>query len=639
MNRFNKESLSPGEIEQLKRLGVLCRGDILKMTTLAKQGHPGGSMSSIDIYITLYSFANVDPKDPSNPRRDRIVISHGHTSPGVYSVLGRFGFVNLEEAIAYFRLAGSLFEGHIERTVPGIEWTTGNLGQGLSAACGFALLNKVKGYDFHTFIVMGDGEQQKGQLSEARRFAVKYGLGITAIIDNNGLQISGTNSFVMPQDIKANYLSDGWEVLEIDGHNYQEIYQALKYGVEKKKPIAILAKTIMGKGVSFMENKEVYHGKALTTDEYKKAIEELGLEDDLERYQKLRTSFQPKTHTFPKSEPVSIDTGIPFLYTVQDKKDNRSAFGNALKDLGERNNDGKHTPIVVFDCDLAGSVKTDGFMKACPDYFFEGGIQEHNTATIAGAISTQGVVSFFADFGVFGIDETYNQHRLNSINGTNLKLVTTHCGLDVGSDGKTHQCIDYIGVMRNLLDFKIIVPADPNQTDKATRYIAKTEGNFLLVMGRSVIPVITDESGGPFYNSNYVFEYGKADILREGKDATIFTMGTMVYRAIKAWEILKSKGYSVRVVNISCPLAFDREILRKSAETGLIVTYEDHYVNTGLGSIVAEAIAEERLSVSFKKLGVTCYGASGESDELFKMYGLDAESLARVVEETIRNKG
>jgi len=636
LNRFNKEALSPEEIEQLKRLGTIYRGDILKMTTLAKQGHPGGSMSSIDIYIMLYSFANVDPKDPYNPERDRIVISHGHTSPGVYTVLGRFGFMSLDEAIAHFRQAGSIFEGHIERTVPGVEWTTGNLGQGLSAACGFALSGKVKGYNFHTFVVMGDGEQQKGQLSEARRFAVKYNLNITAIIDNNGLQIMGSNNFVMPQNIKANYLADGWETLEIDGHNYQEIYQALRYGVEKKKPVAILARTIMGKGISFMENKEVYHGKALHIEEYKKAMEELGLEDDLERYRKLRALFQPKPHSFPKTEPINIDVGTPFQYTPQDKKDNRSAFGNALKDLGERNNDGKHTPIVVFDCDLAGSVKTDGFMKSCPNYFFQGGIQEHNTATMAGAISIQGIVSFFADFGVFGVDETYNQHRLNSINATNLKLVNTHCGFDVGSDGKTHQCIDYLGVIRNLFDFKVILPADPNQTDIATRYIAKAEGNFLLVMGRSVQPIITDEAGNPFYSSRYVFEYGKADILREGKDATIFTMGTMVYRTIKAWEILKSKGSSVKIVNVSCPLALDREVLRESAKAGVIVTYEDHNVNTGLGSIVAEAIAEERLSVRFRRLGVKMYGASGEPDELFKMQGLDIDSLVSVVEEEIK---
>ncbi|MCX7795259.1 MAG: transketolase [bacterium] len=636
MDRFSRESLTSEELKRLERLGVLCRGDILKMTTLAKQGHPGGSMSSIDIYITLYSFANVNPKDPYNPNRDRIVISHGHTSPGVYSVLGRFGFVDLDKAIAHFRQAGSIFEGHIERTVPGVEWTTGNLGQGLSAGCGFAIAGRIKGLDFHTFVVMGDGEQQKGQLSEARRFAVKYNLPITAIIDNNGLQISGTNKSVMPQDIKANYLSDGWEVLEIDGHNYQEIYQAIRYSLRKKKPVAIIAHTVMGKGVSFMENKEVYHGKALTMDEYKKAMVELGLDDDLDEYKRMRDTFEPEPHKFPPNEPIDIDTGSPFIYKPGDKVDNRSAFGNALKDLGERNNDGKHTPIVVFDCDLASSVKTDGFSKVCPSYFFQVGIQEHNAATIAGAVSTQGVISFFADFGVFGVDETYNQHRLNSINNTNLKLITTHCGLDVGSDGKTHQCIDYVGVMRNLFDFKVIVPADPNQTDIVTRYVAKTEGNFLIAMGRSVIPIITDEAGNPFYNANYKFEYGKADLLRDGKDGAIITMGTMVYRAIRAWEILRSKGISVKVINVSCPLALDRLMLREACGTGLLVTYEDHNVNTGLGSIVASAIGEEGLKVKLIKLGVTSYGASGESEELFKMYGLDTESLVKVIEKAKR---
>jgi transketolase len=192
--------------------------------------------------------------------------------------------------------------------------------------------------------------------------------------------------------------------------------------------------------------------------------------------------------------------------------------------------------------------------------------------------------------------------------------------------------------MRNLFDFKVIVPADPNQTDLATRYIAGEEGNFLLAMGRSVIPVITDESGRPFYNENYRFEYGRADILRDGKDAAIIAMGTMVYRALNAWEILKSKGISVKIINVSCPLALDRKLLKEASETGLIVTYEDHNVNTGLGSIVAEAIAEEGMAVKLRKLGVNYYGASGESDELFKMYGLDAEALANIVEEEIKKR-
>ncbi|MEM2931011.1 MAG: transketolase C-terminal domain-containing protein, partial [Thermoproteota archaeon] len=195
-----------------------------------------------------------------------------------------------------------------------------------------------------------------------------------------------------------------------------------------------------------------------------------------------------------------------------------------------------------------------------PSNFFQVGVQEHTTATIAGAASIQGVVSFFVDFGVFGVDETYNQHRLNDINRTSLKVVVTHCGLNVGEDGKTHHCIDYVGVFRNLYGFRVIVPADANQTDRATRFIASTPGNFLLAVGRSKLPIITDEAGKEVFGENYVFKYGRAEVLRSGRDAAIFTMGSIAHKAVSAWERLRDKGVNVMVVNVSCPLEVDEKV-------------------------------------------------------------------------------
>ena len=177
----------------------------------------------------------VDPKNPKMESRDRVVISHGHTSPATYSTLASCGFFNIDDAISQFRLAGSIYEGHVEPDVPGIEWASGNLGQGLSAGCGFALANKLKNIDNHTFVLMGDGEQQKGQLAEARRFAVKYNLNITGFIDYNQLQISGDINKVMPQYILENYLSDGWDVIEIDGHDLVEIRDAILDAVQNEK--------------------------------------------------------------------------------------------------------------------------------------------------------------------------------------------------------------------------------------------------------------------------------------------------------------------------------------------------------------------------------------------------------------------
>jgi transketolase len=283
-------------------------------------------------------------------------------------------------------------------------------------------------------------------------------------------------------------------------------------------------------------------------------------------------------------------------------------------------------------------VKTAGFAKQFSGHFFQGGIQEHNTATIAGAISTLGLLSFFADFGVFGVDETYNQHRLNDINETNLKLICTHNGLDVGEDGKTHQCIDYVGAMQNLFGYKVIVPADPNQTDRVIRYAAKTHGNFLVAMGRSPIPTLLTEEGTSLFGSPYEFRYGHADLIRNGKDAAIVTTGGMVYRAVQAWQKLREKGIEVRVINISCLSDLDVEAILKATETGIIITYEDHHVQTGLGSLIANLLAGHGLGIRFRKLGITQYGSSGKPDDLYRMQGLDAESLVQTVIEEVRKR-
>jgi transketolase len=639
--RFEVEKLDEVSINRLTELSRLARGDILKMTTLAGSGHPGGSMSSIDFYLVLYAYANVHPQSSSDPNRDRIVISHGHTSPGVYAALGRTGFFSFEASIVNFRKAGAAFEGHVERGVPGVEWNTGNLGQGLSAGCGLALGSKVLKRGFHVFVAMGCGEQQKGQITEARRFAIKYGLhDLTVIIDFNCRQISGVTQEIMPQNIVENYKSDGWRIIEVNGHDFQEIYRGLREATLFQHPTMILAHTVMGKGVSFMEGKEEYHGRALNLEEYKKAIQELGVEDDLDRYRKIRESgtLPYSGREYPTDIP-SVNMGSPKNYDKDQKLDNRSAFGNALVDLAEANLQGDGSlPLVVFDCDLAPSTKTRAFAKQFPNFFFQGGIQEHNTATIAGAISTLGLLSFFADFGVFGVDETYNQHRLNDINGTNLKLICTHNGLDVGEDGNTHQCIDYIGVIRNLFGYKIISPADPNQTDRIVRYVAKTPGNFLVAMGRSPVPIILSEGGIPLFGGSYEFRYGQADLIRNGKDGAIVSTGNMVYRAVQAWQKLKEKGIEVQVLNISCLSDLDAEAVQAAARTGMIVTYEDHHIQTGLGSLIANVLTEKGLRVRFRKMGIAQYGSSGKPDDLYKMQGLDVDGLVKTVMEEIKKK-
>lgn len=608
------------------------RGDILRMTTLARSGHPGGSMSSLEIFALLWSQANVDPKDPLKAGRDRIIVSHGHTSPAVYATLGRLEFFNLKRAVATFRKAGSPFEGHIERSIPGVELTTGNLGQGVSAGAGMALADRANGIQNHVWIITGDGEHQKGQIAEARRFIRKYGLNnITVVVDCNGLQISGRTDRVMYTDIATEYKADGWDVTEVDGHSLSALYRALRPEETHGAPRLIMAMTVMGKGVSFMENDAQYHGKALSSDQLESALYELDLTNDLDELVELRKNGWRGEENFNLRLTCEIlaSEGTPIIYDSDHRGDNRGAFGAALMDLAKMNTD--NLPMV-FDCDLAGSVKTNQFEIEYPDHFFQSGIMEHNTATAAGAASIAGKVVFWADFGVFAADETFNQHRLNDINMTNLKVVATHCGLDVGMDGKTHHCINYISLMGTLYNCTLVIPADPNQTDRVIRYAATHPGNFFIAMGRSKLPIITKNNGEPFFGKEYRFVYGLHDHVREGSDVAIVAMGNMVSRAMEAREILLDSDISTAVYAVSSPLCISSGLLDELSDYRLVLTLEDHDRDTGMGSKMAIAIACSRKTINLRRKGITRYGGSGDPEDLYRMAGLLPEQVAEYIQ-------
>lgn len=626
--RFAASSLPEETARELEELCRLVRGDIIRMTALAGSGHPGGSMSSTEIFALLWSQANVDPGKPRMQGRDRIIVSHGHTSPGVYAVLGRLGFFDLHAAVTTFRHAGSPFEGHVERCVPGVELTTGNLGQGVSAACGMAVSDRLAGYRNFVWVVTGDGEQQKGQISEARRFAAAYGLcNLTVIVDMNGLQISGRTSSVMPQDLAAEYRADGWDVTEVDGHDLKALYKALRPRPGRTAPRVVLARTVMGKGVSFMEDDAQYHGRAPTRDEASRALAELGIANDIEALAAERAAGTVQIPDFEVSPACSILdlVGTPRTYGPDYKGDNRSAFGAALMDLASLNP--KNLPIV-FDCDLTGSVKTAEFAKAYPDHFFQCGVMEHHAATAAGAASLGDRVVFWADFGVFAADETLNQHRLNDINMTNLKTVATHCGLDVGPDGKTHHCIKYLALMSCLHNNFAIVPADPNQTDRAVRYAAGHPGNFFIALGRSKTPVITTDDGEPFFGGGYRYVHGRPDVLREGTDVVIVTMGSMCSKSLEARTILGRSGVSASVIAVSAPLCITPALPASLRRFRLIVTVEDHDFETGLGARMGIALAESGAGVPLLRIGVQGYGLSGEPEDLYRLQGLMPEQIA-----------
>ncbi len=595
--------LNDFDIKYLNVLSKKCRADIVRMICGAGSGHIGGALSSADIYITIKYIMN---------ENDNLIISHGHTSAAIYSVLGNMKYFDIEDAVKKFRRE-SPYEGHPSIEVNGIEWCSGALGQGLSAGCGYALAKNLKGESGTVFVVMGDGEQEKGQLQEAREFAVKHNLkNLIAVIDLNGLQASGVTEEISAQRIKAKYEMSGWCVREACGHSFEPLYGALQIC---DKPLCVLAKTVMGRGIAEIEGNYKYHGSKISDDIKDNALRKFALsakEKEILDSVSLRT--KEKAFEYPK-----IKTENAIKYTPGEKVDIRSAMGAALASAAKENKD---VPMAVFDCDLEASLKLSEYKKERGAGFTECGIAEHNAVTAAAAVSKCGVIGVSADFSVFNISETYSQLRTADINKCPLKLFSTHAGLDVGEDGKTHQCTDYLGLLKNLYGMKIIVPADANQADAAVRYALAESCGAAVIAGRSKIPVLTDASGKPLG-----FEYGKADILRKGTEGVIISYGNMVWHAVSISDALSKDGISIGVLNMSSPAQTDKRAVAEAAKTGLIITYEDHNVNTGIGGSIAEIICESAEKCRLLKKGAEKYGASSSPDALYASQGLDENSI------------
>lgn len=643
---FDQTSLTEEQRKTLHEMWLRCMRRIIVSTTVAGSGHPGGSMSSLHLVLMLYSLLNHRPDDPCWEDRDRLLVSMGHISPCVYAVLAEFGYIAEDKMMLEFRQAGSAFTGHVECCVPGVEWNTGNLGQGLSVGTGMALALKLKKSPGRVAVLMGDGEQQKGQISEARRFAVKYELeNLFGVVDRNHLQIGGSTNSVMPQAVRADYVAAQWNVLYAeDGNNFDEIFHALRRICTRdvddpRYPSVLVARTVMGKGVSFMENKAKYHGSALSDTEAARALDELGLENPIPLLREKRKTLHLFHDPFcpPRSYP-SIEIGEPRTYSPDKLTDNRSAYGGALEDLARLNNNGQVPKVLGFSCDLEGSVKMEGFHRISENAFFESGIQEHHAATLAGAMSKENFVAFFSTFGVFAVCETYNQHRLNDINQSQLKIVSTHLGLDVGEDGQTHQCIDYLGLLYNLYGFSIFMPADPNQTDRIVRYVAATPGNFFVGMGRSKVPVITDGNGNPVFAGSYRFEPGRADWLRQGNHGAILAYGTLLGEALKARDELAGKhGIELALLNLASLKPLDESSILEAAKRGFLITVEDHHIDTGLGARVATLIADNGLACRLIRMGVKCYGLSGKPSDLYHAEGIDSAGIIKTALEAKSN--
>lgn len=615
--------LNPEQLAFIRAFSKSCRRSILQMVTNAQSGHPGGSLSAIDFLALLYTMRVAQSNE-------RVVVSNGHISPAVYAVLAELGVIPKAEVIANFRKPNDLYEGHVNRKINGVHYGTGPLGVGGSVASGAALADKIRGKEDFTFLVMGDGEQQEGQAYEMMNFSNKYQLSkLILFVDYNEVQLTDSLEAIMPTNVLGHYKAAGWHVIEVNGHDYQEMWMALSEAAETEEPTMILGKTIMGHGVEFMEatgrsRKADWHGKSPKPDETIEALALMELTPEEETLLQASLSALDVQVSTPKEASmdltVAVDPGEAFTYETDVFTDCRSAYGAALLDLAHKN-----SHLVAMTADLAGSVKTDGVHKEIPERHIECGIAEQHMVSCAGGFSIQGMVPFCSTFGAFMTSRAKDQARVNDINETNVKMVATHCGLSVGEDGPTHQAIDDISSFAGFMHTEIFEPADPNQCDRIIRHIAGKYGNAYVRMGRSKIPVIQNEEGQPFFAGDYRFEPGKADILRRGNKATLVASGPMVIRALEAAEKL---GGDIEVIAVSSFIPFDAASIAASAKkTGRVVTVHDHNINTGLAHFVRQALSEAEVNVPLKALGVSHYQLSGTSDELYELAGLGVSHI------------
>lgn len=628
------QQLSPEQLQFLEAFSKSCRHTAIAMLKQSQSGHPGGSLSCMDYLALLYTFI-------VSQTGEKVVVSNGHITPGVYGVLAEMGYIPKQEVIDTFRQVGSIYEGHVTRHVPGVWYGTGPLGIGMAAATGMAQAAKLRGSDETIFCLVGDGECQEGETYETMHYANKYQLNnLIVFMDYNQIQLSGPLDEIMPVDFPAIFKSAHWQVIDVDGHDYQSMWQAIHEAKQNQNaPTLLLGRTLMGKGVDFMEQDTIkrtknWHGEAPKPEQCDQALAQLEISAEerklIDTFVKEQVKWKPAAPYSLEKNPPKINTGKPTILAADVVTDCRSAYGNALKDLADLNPE-----IIGFTADLGGSVKTDVMKKVHPDRVFESGVAEQHMVSCSGGLSVVGLVPFCSTFGAFMSSRAKDQARVNDINRSNVKMVATHCGLSVGEDGPTHQAIDDMGSFKGFFNTTILEPSDPNLCDHMIRYVAKTYGNFYVRMGRAKIPIITKEDGSPFYDEAYQFQPGKSDLIREGNDLTILAAGPMLHMAMNVRKKLEGK-VSIEVICLSSMSHLDEKLIISSAKkTGKVLTIEDHNPHSGYATSVAALLARHQVIAQVEHMAVTEYQLSGKAEELYVEARLGEEHIEEKIKSMI----
>ncbi|HWM14376.1 MAG TPA: transketolase [Gaiellaceae bacterium] len=605
--------------ERRRELGQQLRVDSIRAAAVTKSGHPTSSMSAADLMaVLLDGYLRYDFDHPENPANDHLIFSKGHASPLLYSVYKAAGAITDDELLT-FRKFGSRLEGHPTPVLPWVDVATGSLGQGLPIAVGVALAGKrLDRLPYRVWVLTGDSEMAEGSMWEAFEHASFAGLdNLTAIVDVNRLGQRGETMHGWDLDSYARRAeANGWHSIEIDGHDVEAIGAAYAEALSVEgKPVAIVARTLKGKGVAAVEDKGGMHGKAL--DDPKEAIEELGGIRD------LTIDVSPPD---PGEQHV-FETGALELprYDVGEEVATRKAYGEALAALGSA--DGA---VVSLDGEVSNSTFAEIFAAAHPERYFEMYIAEQQMVAAAVGMQVRGWKPFASTFAAF-VTRAYDFVRMAAVSRASIALCGSHAGVSIGEDGPSQMALEDLAMMRAVGGSTVLYPCDGNQTARLVATMAELDGIRYLRTTRAATPVL--------YEAGEEFPVGGSKVLRssEEDDVTIVAAGITVHEALAAAEALAGDGVSARVVDCYSVKPIDAETLRAAAEaTGCILTVEDHWPEGGLGEAVLAALADAEERPPVTVLAVEGMPGSGTPAELLAAAGIDADHIAAAARRLVR---
>ncbi|MCX5424870.1 transketolase [Streptomyces sp. NBC_00078] len=601
---------------ELVELAQQLRVDSVRASDAAGSGHPTSSMSAADLMaVLLANHFRYDFDRPAHPGNDRFVLSKGHASPLLYSAYKAAGAVDDAELLT-FRKLGSRLEGHpTPRRLPWVETATGSLGQGLPVGVGIALSGKrLDRTGYRVWVLCGDSELAEGSIWEAAEHASYEQLdNLTAIVDVNRLGQRGPTRHGHDLDAYARrFQGFGWHTIEVDGHDVDAIDRAYGEAISTTgQPTVILARTLKGKGVASVQDREGLHGKPLPDAD--EAIAELGGRRDL-RVQVHEPAAARILHAVPAGH-----LELPRWDKGNDGKGvaTRNAYGQALAALGTGRAD-----VVALDGEVGDSTRTEFFAKEHPDRYFECYIAEQQMVATAVGLAARGWVPYAGTFAAF-LTRAYDFVRMASVSGAGINLVGSHAGVAIGQDGPSQMGLEDLAMMRAVHGSTVLYPCDANQTAQLVAAMAGCEGVRYLRTSRGESKVI--------YGPDEEFPIGGSKVLRSSADdrLTLVAAGVTVPEALAAADALDRDGIQVRVIDLYSVKPVDRDTLRRAAEdTGCLVTVEDHHEEGGIGDAVLDAFLDGRAVPRLVRLAVRDMPGSASPDEQLHAAGIDAESIA-----------